>query len=94
MDEELMQCLCIPLFPQSRSIRMYRKLLVQETFPTLSILARNLAIPVDPILVDHQSFQPHRSPSMYLIRAYTYFSPESKPHTIGHPGTGIPEDTS
>ena len=64
---------------------------MQKPLPPLSILPRHLTRPIDSILINHQSLQPHRSPSMDLIRTDPYLRPKSKSHSIRHPRARIPK---
>ena len=60
----------------------------------LSIITRNLPTPIDPILIDHQPLQPHRTPRMDLIRADAHLGAKPKSHTIRHSRARIPENAS
>lgn len=57
----------------------------------LPILPRNLPSALNPILIDTQPLQAHRSPSMDLIRTDPHLGPKPKAHSVRHPGAGIPE---
>lgn len=56
------------------------------------ILPRNLPLPIDPILINHQALQPDGTPRMDLISADTDLGAEAEAHAVRHAGARVPED--
>lgn len=61
---------------------------------TFEIFACHLSVPVDKVLVNHQTLQPYRSPSMDLIRTDSYLRSKPKTHPVRHARARVPEYTS
>lgn len=62
------------------------------TPPTHPILPRNLTLPINPILINQQTLQPHRAPGMDLIGADADLGAEAEAHAVRHAGARIPKD--